>query len=175
MSHSNGQAMTQRDVLPHEYSGLVNGAQGKSDQQRLQETFPNCPFFSAPGRPALTDDRIRNRFHRDTHMRFLFDGLGQQVARSDMAETEPRAFTIADRTFRGPTSTTLPFSIQDGEVLNPPPAIIDAGSEPDSTPGSPAKIQNDRSRVAQGTARTRSANLETGYQMGISGISAQGD
>ena len=168
--------MTQRALDQGQYSALVSNGKGFSRDEDLQQAFPNSPFWSTANGQTPIDDANRRNFFVDetqTDEKFLF--LSNVQRTGGPAENEAGGAgngfgtTIADRHNRGPTAATLPFDIQAQGIVPITQRMVNAGSEKDSDPGPAATITNDRMRLRNGANRTRSSNLSTGYQMGISG------
>ena len=168
--------MTRRTVNTNNYSSLVSDGKGFAYEDVLQRAFPNCPFWSTADNQVPIDDENRRNFFVDetqTDAKFLLLSNVQRTGRP--AENEAGGAgngfgtTIADRHARGPTAATLPFDIQTQGIVPMTQRMVNAGSEKDSDPGPAATITNDYDRLRNGANRTRSSNLSTGYQMGISG------
>jgi len=171
--------MTQRVLEQGQYTALVSNGKGFSNDEDLRQAFPNSPFWSTANGQTPIDDANRRDFFADetqTFRAFLFFGTtparlvdGPDREKEIGGPGNGRGTTIADRDARGPTAATLPYDIQTQGVVPVTQGNVNAGSNKDSTPGPGAIIENDRERLINGTNRTRSANLKTGYQMGISG------
>jgi hypothetical protein len=175
LSHTNGQGMTQRAIDQGRYSALVSNGKGFSRDEDLQQAFPNSPFWStANDQTPIDDEDRRNFFVDETQTRgFLSFSVAQRLGGAAENEVGPagnsRGTTIADRDARGPTAATLPYDIQTQGTVPIEQTNVNAGSSRDSAPGPGATIPNDVERLRNGANRTRSSNLSTGYQMGISG------
>lgn len=168
--------MTQRALDQRQYSALVSNGKGFSRDEDLQQAFPNSPFWSTADDQTPIDDENRRNFFVDetqSDAKFLFLSNTQLMGRPAENEAGPtgnfRGTTIADRDARGPSVASLPYDIQTQGVVPIEQLNINAGSSRDSAPGPGATIPNDRERLRNGANRTRSSNLSTGYQMGISG------